>query len=159
MFSTVAIANTFIESAARRGIPLTPLKLMKLVYIAHGWWLAQRLSPLIPDEVQAWKFGPVIPALYQRTKQWGRGEITSKIPTWYFDSANAELPSEATRFVEAVLDSYGKFDGIALSNLTHRPGTPWSHMYRDGLLNNAIPNDAIKAHYQELLRERASVQR
>ena len=66
MFPTVAVANAILTAARAQGILLTPLQLAKLVYIAHGWWLAHSGQPLSPDEVQAWKYGPLIPALYHR---------------------------------------------------------------------------------------------
>ena len=71
-----------------------------------------------------------------------------------FQSAPAPLPEGVEQFLNTVVTNYGRFSGVALSNLTHRPGTPWQLMYRDGELNKQIPNDVIQSHYQQLLRER-----
>ena len=43
-----AIANFFIDRYGRHGI--TPLKLQKLIYVAHGWHLALLDKPLVIDE-------------------------------------------------------------------------------------------------------------
>ncbi|MCC7437458.1 MAG: DUF4065 domain-containing protein [Armatimonadetes bacterium] len=60
------VGNSFLDIALKDGTALTPMKLLKLVYIAHGWHLGIMGKPLISDEVQAWKYGPVIPKLYSR---------------------------------------------------------------------------------------------
>jgi uncharacterized phage-associated protein len=59
-----AIANYFIARAAADGKRLTPLQLIKLVYIAHGWYLGLTGEPLINEPPEAWQYGPVIPSLY-----------------------------------------------------------------------------------------------
>jgi uncharacterized phage-associated protein len=59
-YPAAAIANEFIKVAKRNGVLLTPMKLQKLVYFAHGWYLALLGKPLINEPVEAWKFGPVI---------------------------------------------------------------------------------------------------
>ncbi|HEY1718789.1 MAG TPA: type II toxin-antitoxin system antitoxin SocA domain-containing protein, partial [Verrucomicrobiae bacterium] len=59
-FKSIAVANRFIELAQKSDSKLTLMKLLKIVYFAHGWHLALRdKSPLIDDTVEAWKFGPV----------------------------------------------------------------------------------------------------
>ena len=68
-----AVANEFIHLAKADGRSLTPLQLIKLTYIAHGWMLTLYGRPLIVDEVEAWKYGPVIPDLYQATRAVWRG--------------------------------------------------------------------------------------
>ena len=53
------------------------MKVLKLVYMAHGFNLAITDDPLINDRVEAWKFGPVIRPLYGKLKQFGSGAIPS----------------------------------------------------------------------------------
>ncbi len=59
-FAARQVANWFIERAAQEGEYLTQLKLQKLVYMAHGWNLALLGKPLISENIEAWKWGPVI---------------------------------------------------------------------------------------------------
>jgi uncharacterized phage-associated protein len=80
MYDAIAIANYFIEKSLATGKRLTPMQLVKLVYIAHGWYLARTGKPLLADAVQAWQFGPVIPTLYHEFKQFRDGQITRKGP-------------------------------------------------------------------------------
>jgi uncharacterized phage-associated protein len=62
------VADAILKIAKEQGKPLTPLKLMKLVYIAHGWHMAIENQDLFNNRIEAWKYGPVIPDLYQVTR-------------------------------------------------------------------------------------------
>lgn len=45
MEKPIAVANYFIDKAIRANAELTPTKLVKLVYIAHGHWI----EPMTPS--------------------------------------------------------------------------------------------------------------
>lgn len=49
-----AVANYFIEKSIESGNSVSPLQLIKLVYIAHGWTLALYKRPLINETVEVW---------------------------------------------------------------------------------------------------------
>lgn len=60
---------------ARSGGRLTPLQVIKLTYIAHGYSLAINGEPLVDEAVEAWRHGPVVPSVYHRAKRCGGGRI------------------------------------------------------------------------------------
>ncbi|RYE90398.1 MAG: DUF4065 domain-containing protein [Cytophagaceae bacterium] len=78
-YDAVAIANYFIQKSLDTGVEVTPMKLLKLVYISHGWSLALLNEPLINEAVEAWTYGPVIPSLYQELKEYGRERVTKLV--------------------------------------------------------------------------------
>lgn len=154
-YSAIKVANEFLR-LARESTPartLTPLQLMKLVYIAHGWSLALRDKPLLSDTVEAWKYGPVVPDLYQRLKQFGSSGISEYLPEgiWAFGPA---LNEDDKALVADVFSKYGKFNGVQLSNLTHLPGTPWAEVYEPNTFGIEIPDASISAHYKQLAKSR-----
>jgi len=55
---TLAVANYLIGKAQSEGRSITPMQLIKLVYIAHGWTLGLYDQPLIGEQVEAWTYGP-----------------------------------------------------------------------------------------------------
>lgn len=161
MLPSEAVANYFIQKSFDTGQPLSPMKLLKLVYIAHGWHRGYFGTNLINDAVEAWQYGPVIPDLYRDIKHYGRRTIDAAIDGYlplelYPQGA---LPNERTlALLDNVWRAYGDKDGLQLSALTHQPGTPWDIIWRQGggARNAIIPNDLIEAHYREKIRHPAS---
>lgn len=150
MADTNAVANRFLALADQRGDTLTPMQLLKLVYISHGWMLGLYGRPLIRDEIQAWQYGPVIPRLYNDVRKFRGNPIDCKLPVHPGD----ELDNPESNIVDQVYDIYGEMSGPALSRLTHADGSPWALTYRAGRFGIEIPNDLIEDHYSRLARTR-----
>jgi uncharacterized phage-associated protein len=143
------VANRFLDLARQRGRSITPMQLLKLVYIAHGWTLGLTDRPLIDQRVEAWQYGPVIRELYNSTRQYGGSAITAPIPAF----AGALTPAQQG-MIDQVYDLYGHLSGVALSNITHMPDTPWANTYKPGSFGDVIDNAVIAAHYRRLNAER-----
>jgi uncharacterized phage-associated protein len=148
-YSAIKIANEFIRLAREAEPPrlLTPLQLIKLVYIAHGFSLVYLTDPLLSEPPQAWQYGPVVPSLYHAVKQYGSNPITAPIEG---DTDPQELSPQAGGLIAAVYRAYGHLSGIQLSNMTHQENTPWSTVWNRSGKNALIPNDMIQMHYREL---------
>lgn len=156
-----AIANEFIKVARENGKSLSPLKLQKLVYFAHGWYLGFTGKPLINEPVEAWKFGPVIPSLYHCFKKFGYqaiNECMTEGDFWGMSRGGHELciddnPDQnenelAKRIVKRIWEVYGAFSATQLSNLTHSDGTPWSQTAdKDRRKHATISQDVIRAYF------------
>jgi len=153
-FTPLQVANYFIKKNFDTGKGLTPMKLLKLCYVAHGWHLGITGEPLLTEPIQAWKYGPVIVSLYHDFKRYGNGEITS-LEAELNDEWESCIPMPNDKNIESLLDKiweiYGKYDGVFLSSLTHELGTPWDIVWnrnggsqREGAI---IPNDLIREHY------------
>jgi uncharacterized phage-associated protein len=162
--SAIQVANYFVSKSLESGVVLTPMKLIKLVYIAHGWYLGLSDKPLLDEGAQAWKFGPVIETVYHNFKHYKSGQITRMAPTLnrLFSTENSASVEDIgiKQFLDSVWNSYSRFSGVQLSAMTHEVGTPWHTTWnenggRDGK-SVLIPNDLIKKHYKELHDRRAS---
>ncbi|MGY2200943.1 Panacea domain-containing protein [Pseudomonas gingeri] len=154
MFDAKSIANYFLELAAARGESISPMKLQKLVYYAHGWYAGYTDQPLINEAVEAWQYGPVIPSLYHEFKRFGSGEIAGK--AFEYDALGvreAAVPAdpEIRTFLQNVYNSYGRYSGILLSEMTHASGTPWDMTWSaaKGVRGVDIPFPMIAAHFKE----------
>ena len=149
-YSAAKVANQMLDIARDRGEELTPLKLLKLVYIAHGWSFPFLKQPLLSEPAQAWQYGPVIPSLYRAISRFRAGPIIEPVP----DTDPQELSEQARGLIQSVYDTYSQFSGVQLSNMTHMPNTPWSEAWNAHGRNALIPDDRIAAHYQHLLEIR-----
>jgi uncharacterized phage-associated protein len=156
--SPQAVANYFFKRAQMDLTVLTPLQILKLVYIAYGWVLAVLNRDLFDEPIQAWKHGPVVPSIYHEFKHYGSGPIGQLSVEVHVDGridipeiSKNEIP--VLHVLDKVWSVYGGVTGPALVGLTHRPGTPWSKCYRDGERHLEIPREIIKEHYQQIIGE------
>ena len=160
MFQSIQIANYFIKKRLDTGRDLTPMKLIKLCYIAHGWYCGFNNQPLLNETIYAWKYGPVVPSIYEQFKHYGSGQIDKLCnPNPFDDSNNFPLPDDESvkNFLDAIWNSYSKYDGIKLSSMTHQPGTPWDRVWNQEngkkQLDAVIPNDYITEYYKQRIRD------
>jgi len=146
-YDVITVADEVLRLAKAAGMQLSPMKLMKLVYIAHGWHLVIKDSDLFANRIEAWKYGPVIPDLYHATKRFGREDI----PPHLIEDEDDNVDADTRDFLKDVLDKYGQFSAIQLSRKTHVAGSPWDQVYREGLMGIEIPDSIIEKYYKDLL--------
>lgn len=153
------VANAFLYRAKQEGVTdVDHLKIQKLVYLLHGWFLATRDAPAIGELFEAWPYGPVLSSLYHEFKTSGRKPIDGYAVD--VDPASGEKNalmvnlSDRTFYdvFDRVWQRYKKYSGTYLSSLTHADDTPWSRARMRG--STYLSNDEIKEHYRHL----ASVQ-
>lgn len=157
-FPAVVIANYFVEKAKEGDTELTILKLMKLIYIAHGWHLGYSGKPLIREDVEAWKYGPVIRSVYDAFRRYGASLITERAPTGPSGGPDVETISEGDThnlpaFLNAIWDAYGSYTGGQLSEMTHKKGTPWDETWNDQSgktsFGSVIVDGQIREYYEQ----------
>lgn len=152
-YPALAVAHAFVTKGIKEDAPITQMKLQKLVFFAHGLYLATEHSrPLINENFQAWKFGPVVPEIYHAYKYYGDEKITDFF--WMFGSEskwdemlkNADQKSQEA--IDATWSSLKTMDAIKLSNWTHKEGSPWQKIYKPGIPNLEIPNESIEHYFK-----------
>ena len=163
MERALAVANAIITIAFEKGIPPTQLKLQKLLYFAHGWHLVLYNEPLVDENFQAYKSGPLIPSVYQVFKIYGSlgifrpGSIRidsltpESEPLW--ETPEVVQREHVLPLVELVWDIYGRFSARALCELVQMENTPWRVIWEQnkGTRDVEIPNDMIKAYFQAVM--------
>ncbi|GAB2198867.1 Panacea domain-containing protein [Sessilibacter sp. MAH4] len=164
-YPSIAIANAFLEVGRKEGAPtpLTPMKLLKLVYFAHGWYLALRNEPLIDETVEAWRYGPVVPSIYHASKHFGNTNIVGDLSDEEGNIQRVDLTSmrnaDLNDLVHWIWKQYSRYDGVQLSNQTHEPGTPWTEtMERYGGVSRMpkgidIEENMIKQYFANQLKD------
>ena len=128
----------------RQDTDTTPMHVIKLVYLCHGWMLGICDRPLIVEPAEAWRYGPVVPVVYRAYKSFG-GDPIDTVPT----DRGEVFDGKQTELMAAVLRAYRKYTPWDLSAITHQPGTPWHAVYGDGRGAGAIiPNKLIRKYYK-----------
>lgn len=132
----------------RRGVATTPMHVLKLAYISHGWMLGLMDDVLLYEPIEAWRYGPVVPSIYHRYKAFG-GQSIDLTPV----DRSADLDKFQRSVIEAVDDVYRDFSAIELSGLTHKKNTPWHKTVRTHGVGAIIPNKMISEYYKEFFSE------
>jgi uncharacterized phage-associated protein len=139
------IAKNMLELGVRDGAPIDPMKIQKLVYLSHGWNLAFYSSPLISQQVEAWRYGPVISELYYEFRTFRAGPITQA------PNVGGHMIPQTMGLLESVWKTYFQYSAVQLSMLTHEPGGAWDLTMRahTGLWGSPIiPNELITEEFR-----------
>ncbi|GDX35881.1 hypothetical protein LBMAG18_03920 [Alphaproteobacteria bacterium] len=162
-YSSAHIANYFLWRAWREEVQITPMKLIKLVYIAYGWNLVINQNKLFNEKILAWDYGPVIPSIFHEFKRFGKDPITKGNYATDGDchSETGELLSvpivsgddnEVLKVLNAEWEIYKFKDGLELSKITHEEGSAWSIAYKQGAgKNSVLSDDDIKKRSSEAI--------
>ncbi len=154
-----AIANLLLDLADEKTFPLTQISIIKLIYFAHGWYLARWNRPLIFQEFEAWQHGPVIKVVRDEFKCFGKGKITARaqkidLHLGKRSIVKTELLEEDAKFVAAIFNAYHIYDAWQLSELTHEQGSPWDRVWNAsepiGRMALRIRNEDIREHFWHL---------
>ena len=150
--ASTLVAREFLRNADQASRPLRMLQAIKLTFLAHGWSFVNLETPLVSEDVYAWKHGPVYPELYKAIKPFGNDPITWIPESIREHEAKTELKEREKLLIEVVYDRYKEFSGMDLVDMTHEDGTPWHatwQMYDGGV----IGNDLIRKYYIGKARE------
>jgi uncharacterized phage-associated protein len=121
-YSALNIADIFIQKGLDENVPVTNMKLQKMIYIANGLYMAiSGGSPLIRERVEAWPYGPVIKSVYDQFKMFGSGNITKKAA----HQAVLTLADGEKSAIDHTWEMCRNIDGVQLSNWSHETNSPW----------------------------------
>jgi len=125
---------------------MTAMKLQKLVYYSQAWHIAWTDNVLFPNEIEAWKDGPVCRELWEAHRNAFR---ISQIE----DGNPAALSQREQKTIKKVLKFYGHRSAQWLSDLTHMED-PWVEARRGSKAgersNEIITPQAMGQYYSSL---------
>ncbi len=147
--SAQAAANALIRLARQEKRTVSNMELQKHVFLGQGYCLALLDHPLYYNNTHAWQWGPVVPKLYKALQKYGSGDVTEDI------QAPDELDptSQDYQILCAVWNAYKKYSAFQLSELTHRPGTPWAKTWETSKFG-IIPQEEIQSYFRGLVAAR-----
>jgi uncharacterized phage-associated protein len=158
MHDARAIANYFLDRADARGMKLTIMTLLKVLFFAHAWHLAKDDKPLIAQPFEAWEYGPVNRVVYDQFKTNGKDPISKRAVS--LDASRASfcitsysLDRDTEDFLNHIFDYYSQFHAFKLSDLTHEKGSPWDVVWSAAATRAVpgmyIPNELIAAWFKQ----------
>jgi uncharacterized phage-associated protein len=127
-YAPIDIANTFLDKFGKDRGGIDHMKLQKLVYCFHGWWLAYKGTSKLAELPEVWQYGPVFPSMYHELKIYGIEPIVEPVKASPFDDEAPKVPDndkDCHKLIDWVWKRYGHLSGMALSDMTHKEGTAW----------------------------------
>lgn len=109
MFSAHNVAIYIINWCLDHNVPITNLKLQKLLYFVQGEYSRAKGTRLIGDDFYAWQLGPVVPNVYAE----------------YSIFSSSTLPSQK-QSISFSQEDRCVIDAICRSMLVIPPGALWS---------------------------------
>lgn len=140
MITALNVANTFLDIGFKESIDISPMKLQKLIYILYKEYIKETNIKLFDENFETWKYGPVLPSVYNAFKKYGSKPIKNFV--FNEDDTYTTLTlNKGSKFYEVFYDVWNKYkdmSGTYLSALTHKEGTAWRKALNNG---NVCLND------------------
>ena len=167
-YHVLTVANTFLELAWSWGQHVTPDRLQRLVYIAHGWYLALTGGhPLITGRVDGSPRGiPIIGELHEAMGAYGTQPIDEPFgrksdegfTDKYREAGIDTVPLEDRQVHQLLHTIWHEYVAYTDEELVAMTTTQASPVYRlwlkppRGASRSEIPVDLIQRHFEVLLK-------
>ena len=155
------IANAILDQADQRGYPVTNMALNKLLFFAHGWFLALHERPLVSSSFEAWQFGPVHPQVYRQFKVNDDQPIRGRahgldVSTGCSVRVEYDLSVLELEHVAKIVDFYAGQSAVRLSQISHEEGAPWDQVWRGtgSCPGMTISDESTRFYYKSKLKRR-----
>lgn len=137
MNSAINIAKYVINKCNELNNPISNLQLQKILYYIQGKFYAKFNEKLFREDIEAWKYGPVIPEVYYEFNKYSSGNIRDE-----FEVENLEIGSEKLDYIDSIIKDNYKLTAWQLVEKTHKED-PWKSQY-DRTFNKVIPSNVIR---------------
>lgn len=130
MYDAVDISKYIINRCNRKSIPITNLKLQKMLYFLWVEYYKARNQKLYSNEICAWQFGPVVPDVYY--------EFCSYAGIPIRQNYDISLSIDDSEILDRLIDQYANIPTSELVGMTHLKNHPWDKIFMDGVGNREI---------------------
>ena len=141
-FINLSLTNK-IDDDVNEGI--TNLKLQKMLYFSQAAHLVLHNEELFKEDIQAWKWGPVVVSVYHKYKTFKNMPLP--LPKDFVDKIGDE---ETIHFLNGIWEMLNKYSASELMNITHSHA-PWKDAFEKGK-NNVITKEALREYYKNIFQ-------
>lgn len=124
MFEALSIAKYAITKCVKDGCPISNLQLQKILYYIQKLFLG-RGKVAFYDKIEAWQFGPVVPAVYYQFCGFGAMPITME-----FD-VDVDIDGAGTG-IDRLIEEKRVLNPWDLVADTHKAGGAWDSVFQNG---------------------------
>ncbi|GED82612.1 Panacea domain-containing protein [Latilactobacillus curvatus] len=126
---------------------LTQMKAMKLLYYIQGTSLVVLKERLFPDDIVAWKYGPVVQSVHDMYA--GKREIVGDITSQDIkDYETLNSNPKVAAVLNAVYSAFGNMSAADLVKQTHNE-SPWKTTQQ----SMVITDEKLKEYFKTIVTE------
>lgn len=122
MYDVQDVAEYIIIYSEVKDYGISNLKLQKILYLIQAYSLIHTKKPCFSEDIEAWNFGPVIPEMYRKYRQFGGADI--QIRCQNLEEIQKGFEKEDRKRIEEVVDKFADFSASDLTILTQNQ-MPW----------------------------------
>lgn len=128
------VAKYIINKCTLDNYPISNLKLLKILYYIQIAFLQKFGEPCFEDDIQARKFGPVVPQVYRHYRKYS----SLPIDIQYSDKDLPKFKETQKKLIDSIIEDKREKYVWDLVTETHEKGSAWHTIYREGEGNYAI---------------------
>lgn len=126
MYDVQDVAEYVITYSEVKDYGISNLKLQKILYLIQAYSLIHTKKPCFSEDIEAWDFGPVIPEVYRKYKQFGSTDIQIRFRK--LEEVQKGFEREDRKRIEEVVDRFADFSATDLTILTQNQA-PWNEAF------------------------------
>lgn len=134
LIKALELSKYIVSKCTIENKPISNLQLQKILYYIQYEFLKETGEVLFSDDIEAWKFGPVIPNVYYYFCNFGAMPITIK-----FEKYN-DINKFVKRFdlIDSVIEERRQQDPWDMIKETHKDNGPWALTFNGGSGNRKV---------------------
>lgn len=156
-YNVLDIARYVINYCNNKNEHISNLKLQKILYFIQAGFYMNKGEECFVDDIEAWKYGPVIPEVYHEFKKYGSNNIP--YINEYLDFSDGLFNFKNKKYNDNFIDEYdkdlinylvdecNKYRASELVDITHKQ-EPWLENYESGV-NNIIDKASLKNYFKK----------
>lgn len=151
-YKSTVVATYIVALANERRYGINLTKVIKLLYIVYGSYLAINSKRLIDESPEAWPYGPVFPEVRNFLKEKNLSSIDKKDPL--IQESGIINDRDLNNLLNVVLDTFGELNSRKLINFSVQDDTPWSEIVYEPRFKwgKNIPDEKTSEYFNNIVQ-------
>ncbi len=135
MTDALTLAKYIVTKCVNDDCPISNLQLQKILYFIQVDSLKRTGNPVFLDNLEAWRFGPVVPDVYYFFCGYGALSILSTYDVNAFIISDASISKEN---IDRIIEEKRSMKVWDLVKEAHNPNKAWYKIFDEGKGNHMI---------------------
>lgn len=136
--TALKLAKYTVTKCVDESCPISNLQLQKILYYIQRDHLKKHNTPAFEDDIEAWKFGPVVPEVYYAFCYYGAMPIRNRYE-------NIDISTCDKALIDGIIETKRKMEPWDLVEETHKTNGAWDKTFtKSHGKPSVIPLDLIR---------------